>query len=159
MFEMKKLEKLIVALEERKLTIATAESCSGGYACYLLTKIPGSSKIFKGGVVVYSLETKNKFFNIPYPLLKKTQGVSEEIALILAKKVRKKFAADIGSSIVGFAGPKAKRGVEAGTVFVGIADKQGAITKKVIIKGNRDMVRKKASYLLINLIYKRLQAV
>ena len=129
----KKLKKLIDTLKEKKQTLALAESCSGGYASYLLTKIPGVSEVFMGSVVVYSLEAKNKLFNIPSSLLEKTQGVSKEVALKLATEVRKKLNANIGASIVGFAGPK---------------------TKKIIIKGTRDVVRKKASAHLIELIYK-----
>lgn len=154
---MEKIKKLITLLEKRKLSLATAESASGGYASYLLTKIPGSSKVFKGGIIAYSLDIKNKLFKIPSSLLEKNQGVSREIALILAEKVRKQFKADIGSAIVGFAGPKAKKGVKAGTIFLSFADKDGAVSEKAIIKGNRDTVRKKASRLLITLIYKNIK--
>jgi len=152
---MSKLEKLITALTKKRLTIALAESCTGGFASYLLTKIPGSSKVFKGGVVVYSLDTKNKLFKISPLLLKKTQGVSIEIAAFLARGVRKKFNADIGASIVGFAGPQLKKGVKAGTTFIALNYKDGTTTEKAIFKGKRDLVRKKASAFLINLIYER----
>ena len=152
---MNKLKALLVNLKAKKLTVAAAESCSGGYLSYLLTKIPGSSKVFQGGIVVYSLKAKNKFFKIPPFLLKKTKGVSAQIAETLAKGVRKMLATDIGLSIVGFAGPK---GVNIGLVYITIADKTGASSKKFIIKGTRDIVRKKASLLAINLLYKRLNS-
>jgi len=158
----KKSRKLIVTLKEKGKTLALAESCSGGYASYLLTKIPGASKVFKGAVVVYSLDTKNKLFKIPFSLLKKTQGVSKEIALKLAIRVRKKLNADIGASIVGFAspersrraGPETKKGIKVGTIFIAYSSKNKEEVKKIIIKGSRDSVRKKASAHLINLIYK-----
>ena len=153
---MKNLKKLINTLKKRKLTIATAESCSGGYLSYILTKIPGSSNVFKGGIIAYSLEAKTKFFKISPTLLKRTQGVSEEISIILARKVRKLFNADIGASIVGFAGPKAKKGTKAGTVFIGVADKKGTTVKKTIIKGPRDQVRKKSSELAIKILYDKI---
>ncbi len=163
----KKLKKLIVTLKEKGKTLALAESCSGGYASYLLTKIPGASLVFKGAVIVYSLDTKNKLFKIPFSLLKKTQGVSKEIALKLAVRVRKKLNADIGASIVGFAspersrrtGPKTKRGVKIGTTFIAFSSKNKREAKKIIIKGSRDIVRKKASTHLINLIYKNLSKI
>ena len=151
----KKLEKLLTSLKTKKLTIALAESCTAGYASYLLTKTPGASRVFKGSTIVYSLDAKNKLFKIGPSLLRKTQGVSSEIALILAKEARKKFNADIGASIVGFAGPQVKKGVKAGTVFIALSYKSGSTIEKVIIKGNRDMVRKKASSFLVNLIYER----
>ncbi len=150
----KKLKKLIDTLKEKKQTLALAESCSGGYASYLLTKIPGVSEVFMGSVVVYSLEAKNKLFNIPSSLLEKTQGVSKEVALKLATEVRKKLNANIGASIVGFAGPKTKKGIKVGTTFIAFSSKNKQKTKKIIIKGTRDVVRKKASAHLIELIYK-----
>jgi len=149
----KKIKKLILALKEKKLTLALAESCSGGYASYLLTKISGASKVFKGAVVVYSLDTKTKLFNIPSTLLKKTQGVSKEVALKLAIGTRKKFNSDIGASIVGFAGPKAKTKAELGTTFIALVSKNKQKIKKIIIKGTRDKVRKKVSADLIDLLY------
>jgi len=150
----KKLKKLIITLKEKGQTLALAESCSGGYASYLLTKIPGASMVFKGAVVVYSLQAKNKLFEIPCSLLKKTQGVSKEVALKLATKVRKKFNADIGASIVGFAGPGTKKGIKVGTTFIAFSSKNKKGTRKVIIKESRDLVRKKVSQRLIDLIYK-----
>ena len=153
---MSKLENLMALLKVKKITIAVAESCSGGYLSYLLTKIPGSSKIFKGSIVVYSLEAKNKFFKIPFPLLKKTEGVSSKIAALLAKGARKVFKSGLGLSVVGFAGPGTQKGIKPGTVFFAVADKNGTVVKKAIIKGSRDYVRKKASLAVIDLLYQQI---
>ena len=71
---------------------------------------------------------------------------------MLAKKVKGIFNTDIGISIVGFAGPKAKRGVNIGTVFIAVSYKNLSLSKKIVINGGRDAVRKKASYEAINLI-------
>jgi len=155
---MRLLQKLIVTLKKENLTIAVAESCSAGYLSYLLTKIPGSSKVLKGSIVVYSLESKHTFFHIPYSLLYKTQGVSNEIVKILAQKVHKIFKADIGVSIVGFAGPGAQRGKQPGTIFIAVAGKTGVVSKKIVLKGSRDHIRKEASLLAIQLLYKKLHS-
>lgn len=152
----RKLKKLIITLKEKGETLALAESCSGGYASYLLTKTPGASEVFKGSVVVYSLEAKNKLFGISSSILKKTQGVSKEVVLKLATRVRKKFNTDIGASIVGFAGPSVKIKAQVGTTFIAYSSKNKQKVKKIIIKGSRDSVRKKASTYLIDLIYKEL---
>jgi len=149
-------KKLISKLNKEKLSIALAESCSAGYASYLLTKTAGASKVFAGGIIVYSLPSKEKFFNIPSSTLKKTQGVSAAIATTLAKKVRKEFSSDIGASIVGFAGPTASKGVKAGTIFLGLSTNNNTLSKKIIIRGSRNQVRKKASSLLLELIYKNI---
>ena len=152
---MNKLTKLINSLAKKKLTLAVAESCTGGYASYLLTKTPGSSKVFKGGAITYSLDAKEKLFKISPSLLKKTQGVSKEVAGLLAKGVRKKINANIGAAIVGFAGPRAKKGVTVGTIFIAIYYKNNLMIEEAIIKGSRDSIRRKASSLLVNLLYER----
>jgi len=153
---MAKLKNLIFYLRAKKLTISAAESISGGYLSYLLTKTPGSSKVFKGGIVVYSLQSKNKLLHIPQPLLNKTQGVSGRVSILLAKKTRELLKTDLAVSLVGFASAPAQKGIKVGTAFAAVADKNGAITKKIIIKGNRDYVRKKTSFFAIELICKKL---
>ncbi|MBN3040705.1 MAG: CinA family protein [Candidatus Omnitrophica bacterium] len=152
----KACEEIISCLKKRKLTLAAAESASAGFFSYILTKTAGSSKVFKGGLIVYSLQAKNKFFKLPLTTLQKTQGVSADIALFLAKKVKKLFNADIGVSIVGFAGPAAKKGVKVGTVYIALAFKKISLSEKLFIKGSRDAIRRKASLKLIELISNQL---
>lgn len=153
---MKLLKRFITALETKALTISLAESCTGGYASYLITRIPGSSKVFKGGIIVYSLFAKNKLLNLPRSILNETKGVSKEVCVKLAKNVRKTLKSDIGASVVGFAGPDIKRSIKTGTVYIAVADRKTTKTRKFIIKGSRDLVRKKASYMLIEMIYKHI---
>ena len=148
---MKYLEELIFRLKKRKQTIAVAESCTGGYLSYLFTKVPGSSKVFKLGVVVYSISAKEKLLLIPPSLLKGNEGVSEEVAKFLAINVRKILNTNLGASVVGFAGPQAKKGMR-GTVFMAVADKNCARVKEEKINGDRDTVRRKASYSLIKFV-------
>jgi nicotinamide-nucleotide amidase len=153
---MVKLKNLIFYLRVKKLTISAAESVTGGYLSYLLTKIPGSSKVFKGGLIVYSAASKNKLLRIPELLLKKTQGVSASVATLLAKRTQQFFKTDLAVSLVGFASGPAPKEVKAGTVFIAVTDKKGTILKKAVIGGGRDNVRKKAGNLAIQLICKKL---
>ena len=153
---MSTIENLFKKLKEKKITVSAAESCTAGYLSYLLTMLPGSSKIFKGAVIVYSLESKNKLFNIPYSLLNRTDGVCRRICIILAKNVKKQFTTDIGLSVVGFAGPKAKKGIKVGTVYIGVSYKNQCVTKKLSLKGKRNTIRQTASMKLIELLYKAL---
>jgi len=155
---MAKLKNLIFYLRIKKLTISAAESASGGYLSYLLTKIPGSSKIFKGGLIVYSPESKNKLLHIPVPLLNKTQGVSEDVSILLAKRTKQFFKTDLAISLVGFASAPAQKGMKVGTIFIAVADRYGVISKKILIKGSRDCVRKQASLMAIDLLCKRLSS-
>lgn len=153
---MDKLHTLISFLKREKKTIAVAESVSGGYLSYLLTKIPGSSEVFKFGAVVYSSEAKHKLFKVPLEMLKSTEGVSEEVAKTLAIRVRKFLDTDLGASVVGFAGPKARKKMK-GIMFMSIADKYRVITQKRKFKGDRDTVRRKVSYALIEFILKTIK--
>jgi len=150
-------KKLVAALKKRKLSLSLAESCSGGYASFLITKVPGCSEVLKGSVVVYSLETKNKLFNIPNFLLKKSQGVSKQTSKLLAERIKITFNSSIGASLVGFAGPTARKGLKVGTVFIAVNFNQKTFIKKIIIPGSRDAIRKTASQALIEMIYETVQ--
>jgi len=150
-------KKLLATLAKNKLSLALAESASAGYASFSLTKTPGASKVFKGGVIVYSLEAKNILLKLPQSSLIKTQGVSKNIAISLAKKVRKKLKADIGGSLVGFAGPTTKGKIKVGTFFIAVSYKGKVAVKKLTLRGSRDQLRKRVSRLLIELIHKKIK--
>ncbi|MCF7874192.1 MAG: CinA family protein [Candidatus Omnitrophica bacterium] len=151
--------KIFKNLKNKNLTLATVESATGGYLSYLLTKIPGSSTIFKGSFVVYSLDSKNKLFKLPKNLLQETQGVSKEVAAYLAEKIRKKLKTNIGISVVGFAGPTAKKGIKVGTTFLAISDKERIFVTSAVIDGSRDKVRKKTAKLAAEILYQYLKTL
>ncbi|MCF7894884.1 MAG: CinA family protein [Candidatus Omnitrophica bacterium] len=156
---MKLENKIFKLLKDKNLTLAAAESETAGYLSYLLTKIPGSSNTFKGSFVIYSLDSKNKLFKLPKELLKKTQGVSPEIAAHLAEKTRKKLKSSIGISVVGFAGPTAKKGKEVGTTFIAISNKEKIFVTSAVIDGTRDKVRKKTAKLATEILYQHLRSL
>jgi len=141
---------------KKNLTISAAESCSGGYLSYLLSTPAGSSKIFKGSIIAYSLTSKKTFFGIPLESSQKSQGVSEKITETLAKKVKTKFKTDIGLAITGFAGPDALTKSSIGIVYLSISYKTKIITQKLKINGTRMTVRKKACYNILNLLKKEI---
>jgi len=150
------VKKLINTLKKQGLTLACAESASGGYLSYLLTQVPGSSTVFKGGLVVYSLEAKRKFLGLHPSILKKTNGVSAKVAGLLAGSIRKKLNTSLAISIVGYAGPDAATGFRPGTFFIGLANKKGTLVKKIALTGGRDAVRKKACWVALKLITNKL---
>ena len=96
---------LLTLCQKQKLTIATAESCSGGLVAAALTSIAGSSQIFLAGLVTYSNRAKMKILGIDRELLKKYGAVSEECALAMAKHAHIKTDASLTMSITGIAGP------------------------------------------------------
>jgi len=150
------IKRLIQKLRAKSLTLSAAESCTGGYLSYLLTQTPGSSHVFKGAVVVYSLQAKQQFFFLPKSLLETTQGVSKQVARLLAQNCRKTFKTDIAVSIVGAAGPESVKTFKPGTVFIAVATSKKTIVKKFIFKGTRDAMRKAAAKRAIGVLCARL---
>lgn len=111
-------------LKDLNLSIATAESCTGGNISFLLTSAPGSSEYFKGGIVSYATEVKERVLGVSNELIQKHTVVSSEVAEAMAKGVREHLQTDIGVSTTGVAGPaKGEDGKEVGTIWIGIADK------------------------------------
>ncbi len=92
-------------LRNRGITLATAESCTGGLVGHVVTEIPGSSDYFVGGVISYSNEVKHRVLNVPQEILNTVGAVSPECARAMAHGVRRLLAADIAVSITGIAGP------------------------------------------------------
>jgi PncC family amidohydrolase len=100
------LEKIVgESLRERGLTIATAESCTGGLLSHRITNIPGSSDYFLGGVVAYSYDAKEHILRVRHNTLYGFGAVSKEAAVEMARGVRHLFDSDIGIGITGIAGP------------------------------------------------------
>lgn len=87
------------------LTLATAESCTGGLIAHRLTNIPGSSSYFVGGVVAYAYEAKEALLGVRRETLMQYGAVSEQVALEMARGVRQRLGADLGLSVTGIAGP------------------------------------------------------
>ena len=108
-------------LRKRKQTITTAESCTGGLVSYLITKISGSSDIFKGASITYSNEIKNQELNVKNTTLKSYGAVSIEVVKEMLSFVRTKYKADYAIAISGIAGPNgATKDKPVGTVVIGI---------------------------------------
>ena len=113
----------------RHLTLATAESCTGGLLAQRLTAVPNSSSSFLGGAVVYTTELKTIFAEVPKETIDTKGAVSEEVARDLAEGIRERTGASIGISITGLAGPGGgPPGPDAekpiGRVYIGLADGQ-----------------------------------
>jgi len=113
-------ERLMHALCDRKLSVATAESCTGGMLAALLTDIEGASHGFERGFVTYTKESKSELLGIEPSLLEENDAVSEVVARAMAEGALKRSHADIALGVTGFAGPAAP-GEEEGLVHFGLA--------------------------------------
>lgn len=126
-------------------TLATAESCTGGGIGAALTAIPGSSEVYKGGIISYTNEVKQKLLGINPILLKNLGAVSAPIAEAMALGARNALNADIAVSVTGLAGPGGDdRGNPVGLVFIGYADDKRITSRRFIFAGDREEVRKQA---------------
>ncbi len=113
-------------LREKRLTLAAAESCTGGLIAKRMTDLSGASQIFMGGVVSYTNQVKARLLGVPQALLDEYGAVSEPVARAMAEGVRRITGADVGVSVTGVAGPdRDDRGNEVGTVYIALACADG----------------------------------
>ncbi|HET7551830.1 MAG TPA: competence/damage-inducible protein A [Gemmatimonadaceae bacterium] len=131
---------------ERSLTIAIAESCTGGLIGARLTAVPGSSDVFVGGVVAYANSIKQSMLGVPEELIRRVGAVSEEVAKAMAAGARERTGADVGIAVTGIAGPgggSAEKPV--GTVWVAVQIGEDVRTFGRVYLGDRGEVRSRAA--------------
>ena len=140
-------------LIEKNLSVAFAESCTGGLISKKITDISGSSNFYKGSIVAYNNKIKNKQLNVPEKILNKCGAVSEETAISMAENIKLNFDSDIGLSTTGIAGPKGGTVLKPiGLVYICIAYKNKKIVKKLNIKNKRNICREISSNIALNMI-------
>jgi nicotinamide-nucleotide amidase len=140
-------------LIRKKLTISVAESCTGGLLSNLLTDISGSSNYFKIGIVAYSNEIKTSWLRVAKLLIIQKGAVSKEVALKLAKSIRKLSHTNLGLAITGIAGPTgATKQKPIGLVYIAISDSKKTVYWKFNFKGNRGQIRSAASFKALELL-------
>jgi nicotinamide-nucleotide amidase len=154
-------EVVLLNLGLRDLTLATAESCTGGLVAQRLTAIPGSSRYFLGGAVVYSDTLKTTFAGVPEELVSSYGPVSPEVARALAEGIRARTGASLGISVTGIAGPgPGAPGPDAnkpiGLVYIALADGHDTQLKELQLPGDRERIRWWASQHALELIRRRL---
>jgi len=138
---------VVRTLIDRGLTIAAAESLTGGLLTAELTSIPGASAVVLGGVVVYATELKHSLVGVDADLLAVEGPVHPEVARQLAAGVRERLAvggrpADLGIATTGVAGPDPQGGRAVGTVYVGVATAEGTRAVALDLTGDRDAIRR-----------------
>jgi nicotinamide-nucleotide amidase len=139
-------EVVLLMLGMRALTLAAAESCTGGLLGGRLTAIAGSSRYFLGGAIVYADQLKTTFAGVPAELVEREGPVSEPVAKALAEGIRERTGASIGLSITGIAGPGPGTGADEdkpiGLVYIGLADAEGTTVKELkLTTPDRERIR------------------
>ena len=140
-------------LQKQEKNLATAESCSGGLLGHKITSVPGSSNYFRGGVIAYSNELKEKFLGVDTALLARYGAVSSAVAKAMAHGIRTKTSADIGLSVTGIAGPTgATLDKPVGTVFIGLSTADTTIGIPCRFSGDRWQVQELTAVTALDLI-------
>jgi nicotinamide-nucleotide amidase len=134
------------------LSIATAESCTGGMVAELLTDVPGSSDVFLGGIVAYSNQVKIETLGVPVDVIEAHGAVSAEAADAMANGVRTVLGADVAISVTGVAGPGGGTDEKpVGLVFVHVATEQGGRSTTLDFPGDRDAIRRRSAVAALHL--------
>ncbi len=140
------VEILVKFLKMRELTVATAESCTGGLLGKLITDVPGSSAVYPGGVISYCSRIKHELLGVDQDLLDRLGPVSEPVARQMAEGVRKVIGADFGISITGIAGPNSdETGCPVGLVFVAASNGERTLVREHRFDGDRGAIRAMAA--------------
>jgi PncC family amidohydrolase len=140
-------------LREAGLTIAVAESCTGGLLGSRMTAIPGSSDYFLGGVIAYSNEAKVSLLQVSSELLGRVGAVSEEVAVTMARQVRRLFRADIGIGITGIAGPTGYgAGKPVGLVYVALSGADRGWCERHVFASDRAGNRQRSAEAALEMI-------
>jgi nicotinamide-nucleotide amidase len=134
-------------LFERGLTLAAAESCTGGMVSELMTAISGSSRYFQGGAVVYSNEAKAALLDVDASLIEQHGAVSREVAIAMAEGARARLKSDLALSITGIAGPTGGTPEKpVGLVHYAVASANGVSHRRKVFIGDREQVRRRAAF-------------
>ncbi len=138
-------------LHEKGETLAVAESCTSGMLGMHITRVPGSSAYFKGGILCYSNEAKIELCGVRPELLQRHGAVSAEVAEALAIGVRNRLHSSIGLSITGIAGPGGgSLEKPVGLIYIGISDGKRTMSRHRIMPGDRESIRERSTYLALS---------
>jgi len=140
-------------LKIKKMTVAVAESCTGGMLGEMITRIPGSSEYFQGGVISYNAKVKEDLLQVSLDAIKKYGEVSRQVAQLMAEGVRRYCHGYIGISITGIAGPGgATEKKKVGLVYIALSDGKKTLAQKHQLFGNRQLIRLRSARRALNML-------
>jgi nicotinamide-nucleotide amidase len=145
--------EVLAALQARGQTLAVAESLTGGLLAATIVDVPGASRVFRGGLVVYATELKATLAGVDPVLLAQRGPVDPDVARELARGAASRCAADWGLATTGVAGPDPQHGIPPGTVYIGLSDPDGATSvRRLDLAGDRPAIRRAAVDAALTLI-------
>lgn len=151
-----RVQKLMI---ERGLTVATAESCTGGLIGYALTENSGSSEFYSGGLISYSNELKEHELGVEHATLERHGAVSAQTCVAMAEGARLRYEASVGLAVTGIAGPDGgSEQKPVGLTYVGVADESGHDVRRNIWTGDRHENKVLSAEAALRLLLDRLEA-
>jgi nicotinamide-nucleotide amidase len=151
------LETVVVSLlTSAKVTVALAESCTGGLIAHRLTNVPGASAVFRGGIVAYANEAKQELLGVAAGLIAQEGAVSESVCRAMAEGARRRFQTDLAVAVTGIAGPAG--GTEekpVGTVFLGLAGAEGVWVVRRLNRWDRLTFKQATSQQALDLLRRK----
>ena len=152
------LNKVSDRLKTLKLSIAIAESCTGGLLAHSLTNVSGSSDYFDRGIISYSNQAKQELLDVTEKMLQEYGAVSKQTAKAMAIGIKEKSKVDIGISTTGIAGPTGgTKEKPVGLVYIGIADSKNVFVKKFLFSGNRLQNKESTCNAALEMLYDNLK--
>ena len=146
------VHRLVAELAAKNLTVAVAESLTGGLIMAALTSVAGVSRVFRGGVVAYATDTKDTMLGVDADLLETSGAVDPDVAEQMAVGVRERFDASFGLSSTGVAGPDGQDGKSPGLVFVAVSAPFGVWHRELLLDGDRSAIRTRAGIAALELL-------
>ncbi|MGH2487240.1 MAG: CinA family nicotinamide mononucleotide deamidase-related protein, partial [Ktedonobacterales bacterium] len=141
----------LAMIAERKLQLATMESCTGGLLASMLTDVPGYSSFYRGGVVSYATDLKERF-GVPHAIIEAHGVVSVETARAMAAAIREQASADVGVGVTGVAGPEEQEGKPVGTIHIAISSEGRTSDTSQQFYGGRTQIKLRAAITALNLL-------
>jgi PncC family amidohydrolase len=143
----------------RGISVATAESCTGGLVAHLITEVPGSSAYLRGGIVAYADDVKRAALGVPVEVLAAHGAVSAQVALAMADGARHALGADLGVAITGIAGPDGGSDAKpVGLVYVAVSGLGAPIVRRFLWRGDRTTNKRSSAEAAIEMLLERVSA-
>ncbi len=146
------VHRLVAELAAKNLTVAVAESLTGGLIMAALTSVAGASRVLRGGVVAYATDTKESMLGVDAELLESAGPVDPDVAEQMAVGVRERFDTSFGLSSTGVAGPDGQDGKSPGLVFVAVSAPFGVWHRELLLEGDRSAIRTRAGIAALELL-------
>ena len=146
------VHRLVAELASKNLTVAVAESLTGGLIMAALTSVAGASRVLRGGVVAYATDTKESMLGVDADLLESAGPIDPDVAEQMAVGVRERFDTSFGLSSTGVAGPDGQDGKSPGLVFVAVSAPFGVWHRELLLEGDRSAIRTRAGIAALELL-------